>query len=76
MFQIVNKVPEGCKRFISVYQPIAGWKAVEYWWNSDMADIGGFWEPWETGFCSYASRDEAIVEATMWAKSENLPLVI
>ncbi len=29
--------------FITVYKPIAGWKAIEYWWNPE-----GFWEPWQT----------------------------
>lgn len=56
--------------WISVYQPIAGWKAIEYWWNPDM---GGFWEPWQTGFSAWATKDEAVIDAKVWAEAEELP---
>lgn len=55
--------------FISVYESISGWKAVQYWWN---AEHGGFWEPWQTGIGSYQTYEEAYQEAMDWAESEHL----
>jgi hypothetical protein len=69
---ILTEAPKSdtCKAFITVYEPIAGWKAIHYWWNS--AD-GGFWEPWQTGMFAFATKQEAIVDAKLWAEAEELP---
>lgn len=56
------------KRFITVYFPIAGWKAIQYWWNPE-----GFWEPWQTSDFAYNTEDEAEVYAKSWAEAEDLP---
>ena len=56
--------------FITVYKPIAGWKAVQYWWNPEM---GGFWEPWQTGPCAWDTKKEAELDAKMWAEAEEIP---
>jgi hypothetical protein len=68
-----SPTPADCASFITVYKPIAGWKAVQYWWNPDL---GGFWEPWQTGFCAFATKEEAVEDATFWAEAEELPLYI
>jgi hypothetical protein len=60
------------KNFITTYQSVGGWKAVMYWWNPDM---GGFWEPWETGFGAYSTEEKAIEEAQSWAEAEELEYV-
>ena len=60
------------KNFITTYQSIGGWKAVMYWWNPEM---GGFWEPWETGFGAYSTEEKAIEEAQSWAEAEELEYV-
>lgn len=56
--------------FITVYKPIAGWKAVQYWWNSEA---GGFWEPWQTGSFAFATKEEAEKDAKFWAEADDLP---
>lgn len=55
--------------FISVTHGCSGYFAVMYWWNPDL---GGFWEPWNTGFGRYADKEKAIAEARYWAESEEL----
>ena len=67
-----NSVTDKPKNFITTYQSIGGWKAVMYWWNPDM---GGFWEPWETGFGRYKAEEKAIEEAQSWAEAEGLEYV-
>jgi hypothetical protein len=57
------------KPYITVYESITGWTAVHLWWNPDL---GGFWEPWSTGFGKYATREEAEVEAREWAEAEEM----
>lgn len=57
------------KSYITVYESIGGWKAVQVWWNPEM---GGFWEPWLPGVGTYETRTEAVVEGKMWAESEEL----
>ena len=56
--------------WISVYQPISGWKAIQYWWNPEM---GGFWEPYQTGMFAHADKADAILDAEAWAEAEELP---
>ncbi len=58
--------------FISIYKPIAGWKAIQYWWNPEM---GGFWEPWQTGSFVHESSHAAWAEAQEWALAEDIPLI-
>ena len=55
--------------YITVYESIGGWKAVMLWWNPDM---GGFYEPWDTGVGAYATEAEAEDEARWWAEDEGL----
>jgi hypothetical protein len=71
-FIVLTKSPTPAehKSFITVYKPIAGWKAVQYWWNPDL---GGFWEPWQTGFCAFNTEQSAIDDALFWAEMEDLP---
>lgn len=57
------------RRHITVYESLAGWKAVEVWWDPE-----GFWEPWQTGVGAYATREEALAEARQWADDEHLEL--
>ena len=57
--------------FVSVYKPIAGWKAVMYTWEDEM----DCHTPWETGFFAYATKAEAIEYALSWAESEELAYV-
>jgi hypothetical protein len=67
-----SPTPADCASFITVYKPIAGWKAVQYWWNPDP-DLGGFWEPWQTGICAFNTEQSAIDDALFWAEMEDLP---
>jgi hypothetical protein len=67
--------------FISVYKPIAGYKAIMYWLNDECEEINGtpmpkFWEPWNTGVSGYTTREAAIAEAAIWAESEELALAL
>jgi hypothetical protein len=54
--------------YIDVYQPIAGWKAIMYVWS---CDLNGY-EPGQTGFCAYATREEAVADAIAWGKAEEV----
>lgn len=74
-FKIIQTLSESEKEtgYITVYKPIAGWKAIQYWWNDKDVPGDGFWEPWQTGSWSYATKEEAIEDAKGWAKAEELP---
>ena len=76
-YQILTSSPSSKEHrsFITVYKPIAGWKAVQYWWNEDP-ELGGFWEPWQTGICAFATKEEAIEDAKFWAEDEELPFYL
>jgi hypothetical protein len=56
-------------RYITTYLSIGGWKAVMLWWNPDM---GGFYEPWDTGLGAYDSQELAAEEAMAWAEDEGI----
>lgn len=56
--------------YITITQGGAGWFAVHMWWHPD-----GFWEPYQTGIGRYHTREEAIVEAAMWAAAEEMRYV-
>lgn len=58
--------------FITIYESIGGWKAVMMWWNDEEKDLGGFWEPYQTGAYGYADRRDAIIDALGWADAEGL----
>ena len=53
--------------YITVYLPIAGWKAVMYWWNPE-----GFWEPWETSSFAFVSEQAAEDFGREWAEEESI----
>ena len=53
--------------YITVYKSIGGWKAVLLWFNPEL---GGFWEPMQTGLSGYETEIEAIDEGRWWAESE------
>ncbi len=57
------------KSYITIYESVGGWKAVQIWWNPEE---GGFWEPYQTGCGGYATPEEAAQEAEQWAKDEGL----
>ena len=60
-------VEEYHEAYITVYYPIAGWKAIMYWWNPE-----GFWEPWETSPFAFASEESAEEFGRAWAEEENI----
>lgn len=53
--------------FITVYLPIAGWKAVMLYWNPE-----GFWEPWETTPIAFPTREAAVAWGKDWAEEEGI----
>ena len=55
--------------FITVYQTWGGWNSVMMWWN---AELGGYWEPWQTGMGPYDTREEAVRDGKSWAIEEKL----
>jgi len=58
--------------FISVYMPIAGWKAIWYSYNTTDIPGEGFWEPWETGNFAYLEKENAVTDAKKWAEDLGL----
>lgn len=74
VLKTAEEVHEAKCAFVTVYQPIAGFKAVQYWWNAE--EFGGFHEPWQTGFCAYGERARAVDDAISWARAEELPVVL
>lgn len=58
--------------WITTYECIAGYKAIEYWINPDM---GGFVEPWQTAAFAHNFREQAIKDAKVWAECEGLPYI-
>lgn len=55
--------------YITVTHGMSGYFAVMLWWNTDM---GGFYEPWDTGIGRYPTEAEAEAEAEQWADEEEL----
>lgn len=67
---------EDKSNFITVYRPIAGWKAIMLCWNDEDKDPSmHFWEPCCTGMCGYATKEEAVAEAKDWAAAEEVRFV-
>lgn len=60
-------MPNEKKAYVTVYKPIAGWKAIHIWWNPE-----GFWEPYETSQMAFDTREEAEAYAKDWATAESL----
>lgn len=60
------------ENFISTTHGMSGWFAVMYWWNPEL---GGFWEPYNTGVGRYATKEEAVREGLDWAEAEELEFV-
>lgn len=52
--------------FVTVYLPIAGWKAVLYGYTVEDGYEG--WEPYETSYFAYSSKADAERSAKAWAK--------
>lgn len=59
------------KDFITIYKAVGGWQSAQMTWVIHD-DIGGLWEPEQTGMGPYATRDEAVNDAQAWAKNEGL----
>ena len=59
------KIPES---YVTVYKPIAGWKAVMM-----TPDEDGFVSPWTTSDFAFNTKQEAIKYAKDWAKAEEMP---
>lgn len=53
--------------FVTTSEGGRGWFAVHVWWNPE-----GFYEPYNTGFGRYATKEEAIKEAKELAEEEGL----
>lgn len=60
-------------KFVGVTKGMSGYFAVIYWWNQDM---GGFWEPWDTGFGRHPTEDDARGEAIAIADMEGIPYLL
>lgn len=61
------EVEETHEPYVDVYEPIAGWKAKQMFWDEE-----GFWDCWETGNFAYNTKEEAITDAKSWADAEEI----
>jgi hypothetical protein len=59
------------KDFITITEGMSGFFAVHMWLNEEE-DFGPFWEPYDTGFGRYATREEAEVEAKSWSQETGI----
>ena len=69
MIKVSKDLPDA---FVSVYMPVAGWKAILYAVDDEC---GGIHTPYETGLFAYATKAEAVSEAMSWAKAEELTYI-
>lgn len=60
------------QRFMTAYQSIAGWNAVEMWWNPEH---GGFWEPYDVRRVQSEDSAPALVAAKQWAAESGKPFI-
>lgn len=60
-------------KFVTVTEAMSGHLAVIIWWNPEM---GGFWEPWDTGIGRHLTEDDARVEAIDLAAKEGIPYLL
>jgi hypothetical protein len=58
--------------YITVTSGISGYYAVLMTWNTEL---GGFWEPYNTGIGRYKKREKAVQEGKMWAEDEEVRYV-
>jgi hypothetical protein len=58
--------------YITVYESVGGWKAVQMTWSTYPDIPHGFWEPEQTGVGAYDTMEQACVEGRAWAASEEL----
>jgi hypothetical protein len=65
-------MPELPRAFVTVYQPISGWKAVLVVRDEEC---DGEHTPWQTGYFAYPTKEEAIVDAKQWAEAEEIPFI-
>lgn len=70
--QFISHAVDG-QAHLTITRGMAGWFAVHVWFNPEL---GGFWEPYNTGIGRYETRQEAYDEAKCWSDSDELPLVI
>lgn len=71
--ELLRPDPEKTPRYIThtTERSVGGaFFAVHVWWNPEM---GGFWEPWETGVGRYRRMEDAADEARAWAIDKGLP---
>ena len=61
------------KDLITVTSGLSGHFAVHMWFNTEDEEMGGFWEPWQSGIGRYATKEEAEIEAKSWAEMDELP---
>lgn len=64
--------PADTSPYITTTKGGAGWFAVCMWWNTERPDLGGFWEPWQSGSGRYRTEEEADTEGRGWAEAEGL----
>lgn len=71
--QLIDKAAPGQKHVTITGPSVVGaYFAVVVWWNPDM---GGFWEPWDTGIGRYRTPAEAYREAKLLGESAGLPVI-
>ena len=58
--------------FITVYKPVAGWKAVCMGWDEEE----GEYFPKQTAYFAHKEKEEAITEGKEWAQAEEIEFVL
>lgn len=58
--------------FITVYQPVAGWKAVCMCWDEEC----GEYLPEQTAYFAHKNKEKAIAEGKEWAEAEEIEFVL
>lgn len=67
-----NWQPKPGESYMTTSHGMSGYFAVQIWVNPNM---GGFEEPYNTGFGRYATEYEAYQEAEAMAIAEDIPLI-
>ena len=78
-FIFLDKKPEGGtpRVFVTIHHGCGGWNSAVWGWEPD--GDGGFYQPLTSGVTNTlgrGTREEAVREATSWARSDELPLWI
>ena len=63
---MAKKTQKHPRVYITVYNPICGWKAVLM--DRDEGPI-------QTGYFAFKTREEAVKDAKYWAKCEDIPFI-